>query len=587
VGNTGGVKDLEGELELRLPLGEMLLRLGWIGGAELAHALERQRRTGGRIGSNLVRTGLLTADQVAQALGSQHGVMPATDVLLESATSSALGALPAAMCEELGVLPLRLEPGRLHLGLLDAQQLTLVDEIARRAGLATVVPYALPEISFEKYFARYFRARPAAAGSMDVTERPSGSIAIVNRPPLDDSNETIPAESLLLDGLLAGAACPVAAESREATPKPGAASSFEIVVALDDAAVTAEPARATLASPPREKAPAARSRFAASVLTLLPPEVRPFGRYNLICRLGSGGMANLFLAELTGPGGFQKLAAIKQIHQHLSDDQEFIRLFIDEARLAARISHPNVAQVAELGRFQSSYFIAMEYVAGENLMGILRRTGVPLTLGARIVADAAAGLHAAHELRDAKGQLLHVVHRDVSPENILVSYDGAVKVLDFGIARARGGLHTSQGRVVRGKSSYIAPEQICGDPVDRRVDVFSLGVVLYELTTRTRLFCAETDAESLSRVLKGPVWPPSELVAGYPAQLEQVVLRALERDQQKRFQTAGQLQRALEEFIASTGTPVLQSEVATLMATTFADNIEKKKALLRQLEESF
>ena len=239
----------------------------------------------------------------------------------------------------------------------------------------------------------------------------------------------------------------------------------------------------------------------ARQLRLIPPRQRPFGRYSLICRLASGGMANLYLAQLSGKEGFEKLVAIKRIHEHLSEEQDFIRMFIDEARLVSRISHPNVAQVIELDRFEESHFIAMEYVDGEGLHALLRRTKPKLPLVARIIAHTAAGLHAAHELQDQKGNPMGVVHRDVSPQNILISYLGAVKVVDFGVARARGNLHETNIGTVKGKLAYMSPEQVQSGPVDRRSDVFALGIVLYEATTFRRLFKGESEVEKMRNVV--------------------------------------------------------------------------------------
>ncbi len=212
-------------------------------------------------------------------------------------------------------------------------------------------------------------------------------------------------------------------------------------------------------------------------LRIIPSGKRRVGRYTLLYHFATGGMANLYLARFTGPDGFEKKVAIKKIHEHLNKEQDFIRMFVDEARLSARISHPNVVQVLELGTEDDTHFIAMEYVNGENLTALVRRTKLPFSYSARVIADAAAGLHSAHELCDQDDQLLGVVHRDVSPQNILVAYDGAVKVVDFGVARARGGLHQTSVGTIKGKYSYMAPEQMRSEEVDRRTDIFSLGVV--------------------------------------------------------------------------------------------------------------
>jgi serine/threonine-protein kinase len=297
-------------------------------------------------------------------------------------------------------------------------------------------------------------------------------------------------------------------------------------------------------------------------------------------------MANLYLGKFAGPDGFEKLVAIKIIHDHLTSNPDFVKMFVDEARLVSRISHPNVAQIIELGRIGRTYFIAMEYVEGESVGAILRRDRPPVEVACRIVADAAAGLHAAHELRSAEGELFNVVHRDVSPQNILVAYGGATKVVDFGVAQARGMLHTTKDGALRGKFGYMAPEQAQSRPVDRRADIYVLGIVLYELTTRRKLFKAESDSESLRKVLENEVTPPSQVVKDYPPALEQIVLRALQPSPDHRFQTGQEMQEAIEKFIVAYGDPVLPAHVGELMARIFKDRIEKKRRILRSVNDN-
>jgi serine/threonine-protein kinase len=326
------------------------------------------------------------------------------------------------------------------------------------------------------------------------------------------------------------------------------------------------------------------SRFTSS--PYLPAGLKKLGKYKLVYRFATGGMANLYLGKFAGPDGFEKLVAIKIIHDHLTSNPDFIKMFVDEARLVSRISHPNVAQIIELGRVGRTYFIAMEYVEGESVGAILRRTCPPVGVGCRIVADAAAGLHAAHELRSAEGDLFNVVHRDVSPQNILVAYGGATKVVDFGVAQARGMLHTTKDGALRGKFGYMAPEQAQSRPVDRRADIYVLGIVLYELTTRRKLFKAESDSETLRKVLENEVTPPTRLVKAYPPALEQIVLRALQPVPEHRYQTARQMQEAIEKFIVSHGDPVLPAHVGELMADIFKDRIEKKKRIQRSVNDN-
>jgi serine/threonine-protein kinase len=322
----------------------------------------------------------------------------------------------------------------------------------------------------------------------------------------------------------------------------------------------------------------------AQQLMLLPRHRRRFGRYTLICRLASGGMANLYLARLGGRGGFIKDVAIKRIHEHLSENAEFIQMFVDEARIAARITHPNVVQVLELDYVDEAAFIAMEYVNGESLLELIKRAKPRPALAARIVAQAAAGLHAAHGLRDHSGEPLGVVHRDVSPQNILVGYEGAVKVVDFGVAKARDNIHTTTVGTVKGKLAYMSPEQVQSKPLDRRADLFALGIVLYETTTHRRLFKADTAQGTMVRVVKGEITPPSLIREDYPAELEAIVMKALERDPERRYQTAEEMQEALETYLSASEHLVLASAVGKLMRKVFPDRIAEKKAVQDQFQ---
>jgi serine/threonine-protein kinase len=223
------------------------------------------------------------------------------------------------------------------------------------------------------------------------------------------------------------------------------------------------------------------------------------GRYELCFELASGGMASVYLARAEGSPGFEKLVALKRIHPHLADERGYVEMFLDEARIASRITHANVCSVFDFGESDGEYFIAMEYLVGEPLSRVQRRVVVnaeqrtsPLLPArmARIIADACEGLHAAHELRDASGESLNVVHRDVSADNLFITYDGAAQVVDFGIAHARQRLHQTEAGQVKGTFPYMAPEQMTAAVVDRRVDVWALGAVLWELLALRRLFFA-------------------------------------------------------------------------------------------------
>jgi len=319
---------------------------------------------------------------------------------------------------------------------------------------------------------------------------------------------------------------------------------------------------------------------------------KSFGRFQLILEMARGGMATLYLARLMGPEQFEKLLVIKRIHEHLAQDDSFIQMFLDEARIAAQIQHPNVATVFDLGQHEGVFFLAMEYVHGQNLAEIVksasRRPGVMhWSHAARMVADAAAGLHAAHEAKGADGRRLGIVHRDVSPQNILVSYDGHVKVVDFGIAFAAERLtHTAAG-TVKGKVAYMSPEQVCMEPLERRSDIFSLGIVLFEAICRKRLFKEKIEAATILRVRDANVPPPRTLNPEIPVGLERVTLKALAKRPQDRFSTAGELEAAIEEVLHATGHPVGHRQIAPVLESLFHDVKRLKDQQIRTaLEDS-
>jgi serine/threonine-protein kinase len=312
--------------------------------------------------------------------------------------------------------------------------------------------------------------------------------------------------------------------------------------------------------------------------------VRRLGNYDILQLIGSGGMAEVFLARSRGLAGFEKIVVLKRIHAHLAREPQFVNMFLDEARLAARINDPHVVQIYELGEADGTYFMTMEYLAGESLSTIVKRAirggpALPVAHVARVVADAATGLHAAHELRDSRGRPLEVVHRDVSHGNIVILYSGGVKVLDFGVAKARDSLNTTQVGERKGKFGYMSPEQVIGEPLDRRSDVFSLGVVLWEALTRQSLFSAETEQAAMRRVLEGVPPPPSKLRPEVPPALDQIVLRALHKDRRHRYQTAEEMSGALETFL--TTQPTGARELSAFMKSAFPDRIEQRAKLLQ------
>ncbi len=317
------------------------------------------------------------------------------------------------------------------------------------------------------------------------------------------------------------------------------------------------------------------------------PGVRRLGRYTLRYRIAQGGMASVYLAQLAGTAGFEKWIAVKTIHPHIATSNRFVNMFLDEAQLASRLDHPNLCSVFDFGEERGTWFIAMEYLHGETF-GVVARTGwsaqqpPPYVIIARILADAARGLHAAHELRLPSGEHAGVVHRDVSPENIFVTYAGPTKVVDFGVARWKS---QSQDRTVagelKGKIAYMCPEQLREEVVDRRADIWSLGVVLWEVTVGRRLFRRKTDAGTVYAVLNDRVPRPARFRPDYPPALAAIVAKALARDRDHRYQTALEFARALEQWLASTGEPTGTGEVGEYMHSLFAEQIAFREKLLR------
>jgi serine/threonine-protein kinase len=296
-------------------------------------------------------------------------------------------------------------------------------------------------------------------------------------------------------------------------------------------------------------------------------------------------MARVWAARQHGQRGFQKLVAIKTLLPHLADEAEFERMFLDEARIASGVHHPNVCEIYELGEEERTLYLAMEWVSGDSMSRLLRVAGnveaLDSRIVARIVADACAGVHAAHELADEGGRLLDVVHRDMTPQNILLTTDGVAKVCDFGVAKALGQLHeqTSAGQL-KGKLSYMSPEQVTGAPIDRRSDVFALGCVLYEATTGVRPFKGERDHMVLEAILNGEVPPPTSFIRNFPVELERIILRALAHQPILRYPTAERMRFALEEFLTK-GQLVTQSNVAQVVRTRLGEQIERRRERIR------
>jgi serine/threonine protein kinase len=310
-----------------------------------------------------------------------------------------------------------------------------------------------------------------------------------------------------------------------------------------------------------------------------------FGKYVLQRRLAEGGMAEVFLAKQTGMEGFEKLVVVKRILPQLCSDDSFVKMFLNEARVAARLNHPNVVQIFDLGKLGEQYFIAMEYVHGEDLRTLIktadeRKRRPNHGLACRVLADTLAGLHYAHTRVGADGKPLGLVHRDVSPQNVLVTYEGSVKLVDFGIAKATRevGAAQTQAGLLKGKYAYMAPEQARGQKLDARSDVFCIGVLLWELTTWQRLFKRPTEMATLMAVAHEPIRSPKTVDATIPNELEWLIMKALARNPDERFGSAQDMRAALESLIRANGWEADSLALANWMHDLFSDKLKAQQA---------
>jgi serine/threonine protein kinase len=301
-----------------------------------------------------------------------------------------------------------------------------------------------------------------------------------------------------------------------------------------------------------------------------------YGPYRLLQRIAVGGMAEVFRAKRTGVEGFEKVVAVKRILPHLSDNKEFVDMFIDEAKMVAGLTHPNIVQIFDLGKIDRTYFIAMDYVHGRDLRTIMRRgrekgLRIPLDLSLLVVSRVCSALEFAHRKKDERGVPMKIVHRDVSPQNILISFEGEVKLTDFGIAKAATKATITDSGALRGKLLYMSPEQAWGKPMDRRSDVFSLGIVFYEMVTDQKPFLATSEMSILETVRECRVVPPSQVNPRVPEKLERVLLKALARDVDERYQDAAEMYRDLERVLHERQPPT-SAELTRFMELLFDDS---------------
>jgi serine/threonine protein kinase len=362
------------------------------------------------------------------------------------------------------------------------------------------------------------------------------------------AGESLDLAALAEDAFATAEAPAPAAPSLAAEPPPSARSS---AIRLDEGEDAAEEAAAVVGE---SVAPSADASAGAPAEAAGSTPASDYGPYHLLERIAVGGMAEVFRAKRTGVEGFEKVVAVKRILSHLSDNKEFVDMFIDEAKMVGSLAHPNVAQIFDLGRQAKNYWIAMEYVHGRDLRTILRRARdrdlrIPLDISTYIVSKVCAALEYAHRKKDDKGQPMLIVHRDISPQNILISFEGDVKLTDFGIAKAASKASTTDKGALRGKLLYMSPEQAWGKPMDKRSDVFSLGIVFYEMLTEQKPFLGTSEMSILETVRECRVPPPTTINERIPEKLERVVMKALERDPDVRYQDAGEMLRDLERVL--------------------------------------
>ena len=316
----------------------------------------------------------------------------------------------------------------------------------------------------------------------------------------------------------------------------------------------------------------------------------PFGKYVLLERINVGGMAEVFKAKTFGVEGFERLLAVKRILPNIAEDEEFITMFIDEAKIAVQLQHANIAQIFDLGKVEDSFFIALEYVHGRDLRSIfdrMRSKGetVPISLACHVVMQVCEGLDYAHNKRDGQGRELYLIHRDISPQNVLIGFEGEVKLIDFGIAKAAGKASTTQAGILKGKFGYMSPEQVRGLPIDKRSDIFAVGIVLYELLTGERLFVGETDFSTLEKVRNVEIVSPSSYNKKIPQELERLILKALARDPEDRYQNAIDLHDDLQSFLYSVGEFFSRKDLSAWMKKSFAAEIEDENAKHEQFQQ--
>lgn len=310
-----------------------------------------------------------------------------------------------------------------------------------------------------------------------------------------------------------------------------------------------------------------------------------FGRYILLDRLAVGGMAEIFLARQEGLAGFEKTVVIKRIRPHLSSQRSFVEMFLNEARLAAQLNHPNIVQIYDLGRIGDAYFIAMEYIFGRDMRRIIPKADAlgipfPMVYALKIASSVCEGLFYAHQKSDLYGNPLHLVHRDITPENLFVSFDGTLKILDFGIAKAANQVELTRPGEIKGKLSYMSPEQCSGKPIDHRSDLFSLGVALYEWVTGFKLFTGDSEVAILKSIADGKIYAPTYFKADIPEPVERILMKALEKDREARYRSAWDMQYDIDQFLSQYEFTPSNIHLSNFLKQLFTDELESERKRL-------
>jgi len=316
-------------------------------------------------------------------------------------------------------------------------------------------------------------------------------------------------------------------------------------------------------------------------------EPQTFGKYYLVDHIATGGMAEIFKAKTFGHGGFENLLVIKRILPHIGEKQDFVDMFIDEAKVSVALQHPNIVRIYDFGRILDNYFIAMECVEGKDVRQVLRqlareRRYLPFRFAAFIALETCKGLQYAHNKSDIDGNPYEIVHRDISPSNVLVSYEGETKVADFGIAKAESNAYETKDGVLKGKFEYMSPEQAKGEVIDHRSDLFSLGIILYEMSTGRRLFKTESDTETLKKIRDEDVVPPSSVKPDIPPALEAIILKALKRDRDERYGSAEEMAEDLRQYLFPATPDTLRHELSAFMKEVFTDAIAAERTRLTE-----